>query len=230
MLSSGASENCGGATYYRVLEGLTSVAPQKLPPAASQGDHGICCRPRWGVCEAGDAREKRYSVHETGPHMATLSCLWPYEWTDAVYAPSGRRLVVGKAMTPAGQTSWLTSLEPDISGVKTAKPRRSWNRIRRARTAACWQWRDVLKVEVTATSKSLVDYAADITVPSERSRGEERGPPIKMCEHFDAFSGWPQSSDHWNAASRFWCNSLNWEWTDINWTSSANSGTIPDKT
>ncbi len=61
-----------------------------------------------------------------------------------------------------------------------------------------------MKVEFTVNLRSFVESAADISVPSERVRGEGGGgPPIEMCEHFDAFSGRSQSSDHWNTASRF---------------------------
>ncbi len=52
LLSSGVSENCGGATWSRVLECLAPLAPRKIPPVASQGDRGICCRPRWDLREA----------------------------------------------------------------------------------------------------------------------------------------------------------------------------------
>ncbi len=37
LLSSGESENCGGATWSRVLEGLGPLAPRRIPPVASQG-------------------------------------------------------------------------------------------------------------------------------------------------------------------------------------------------
>ncbi len=57
-----------------------------------------------------------------------------------------------------------------------------------------------MKIEVTVTPRSFVESAADISVPLERIRGEGGGPPIEMCEHFDAFSDRLQSSDHWNAA------------------------------
>ncbi len=73
--------------------------------------------------------------------MITLSCLWLYEWPDAVYAPSGLCLVVGEDWPHQGQIQGWT-----ISGVKSAKPRRSQNRIRQVCFAACWKWQD--KVEV----------------------------------------------------------------------------------
>ncbi len=44
------------------------------------------------------------------------------------------------------ETNWKLNIATNISGVKTAKPRRSWNRIRRACFVACWQWRDKFKV------------------------------------------------------------------------------------
>ncbi len=55
------SENCGGATWSSVLIGLGPLAPRRIPPVASQSDREICCRPRWGLREANDAREKRFS-------------------------------------------------------------------------------------------------------------------------------------------------------------------------
>ncbi len=60
-----------------------------------------------------------------------------------------------------------------------------------------------MKVDVTVTPRSFVESAADIPVPSEIVRVEGGGPPIEMCEYFDAFSGRSQLSDHWNAAFRF---------------------------
>ncbi len=60
----------------------------KILPAANQSDHGICCRPTWGLHEAGETREKQCLVDETGPHKATPSCLLPYEWQGAACAPS----------------------------------------------------------------------------------------------------------------------------------------------
>ncbi len=113
LISSGANENCGGATWRNVLVGLVPLEPQKMTPAVSQSDRGICCRPRWGLRKAGGAQEKRYSVDEACPRMATLSYLWPYEWPRAVCAPSGWCLAVGRAMTPAGRTPELASPEPD---------------------------------------------------------------------------------------------------------------------
>ncbi len=67
LLSSGVSENSGDATWSRVLEGLAPLAPRQILPVASQGDRGICRRPIWGLREARDAREKRYSVDEACP-------------------------------------------------------------------------------------------------------------------------------------------------------------------
>ncbi len=58
---------------------------------------------------------------------------------------------------------------------------------------------DVLKVEVTVAPRPFVESFADISVPPERVRWEGGSPPMEMCEHFDAFSGRSQSSDHWNA-------------------------------
>ncbi len=59
-----------------------------------------------------------------------------------------------------------------------------------------------MKVEVTVTPRSFVESPADISVLSEIIRVDRGGPPIERCEHFDAFSGRSQSSDHLNAASR----------------------------
>ncbi len=113
LFSSGVSESSGGATWSRVLEGFAPMAPQKIPPLPSQGHRGICCRPRWALSEASDAREKRYSADEACPHKATLSCLLPYVWPDAVCAPSGRCFIIGKPKTPAGRTPGLASPEPE---------------------------------------------------------------------------------------------------------------------
>ncbi len=64
LLSSGVRDNCGGATWSRVLKDLAPLVPRKILPVASLGDRGVCCRPRWGLREAGDVREKRYSVDD----------------------------------------------------------------------------------------------------------------------------------------------------------------------
>ncbi len=43
-----------------------------------------------------------------------------------------------------------------------------------------------------------MESTEDIAVPSIRVRGKGGGPPMATCEHFAAFSGRSQSSDHWN--------------------------------
>ncbi len=45
-----------------------------------QGGSGICLKQRGSLREAGDAREKGYSVDEAGPHVAIPSCPLPHEW------------------------------------------------------------------------------------------------------------------------------------------------------
>ncbi len=58
-------------------------------------------------------------------------------------------------------------------------------------------------MEVKVTPRSLVESAADISVLSERVRREGGGPPIEMCEHFDAFSG--RSPSHFVLSAAFPC-------------------------
>ncbi len=86
LLSSGVSEHCGGATWSRVLEVLAPLATRNIPHVASRVDRGICCSSRWGLHEAGDAREKRYSVDGACPRTGTFSCLWPEVWPGALMA------------------------------------------------------------------------------------------------------------------------------------------------
>ncbi len=100
----------------------------KTLPVAIQEDRGICCRPRWNLRDARDARDKRYSFNEACSRMRTLSSLWPHVWLCAVCAPSGRCLVVGGAKTPAGHSLGLASPEPDtgvgislVSSLQTMK-------------------------------------------------------------------------------------------------------------
>ncbi len=105
LLTSGVSENCGGPLRWR----LKKFRPWQVKATVN------CCRPRWGPREAGDAREKRYSIDEACPRMVTLSCLWPYLWPGAVCAPSGRCLVVGEAvavaLTPAFRPQLSLAME-----------------------------------------------------------------------------------------------------------------------
>ncbi len=120
-----------------------------------------------GLREA--AREKRHSVDEACPRMATLSCLSLYLWPDAVCALSRRCLVVGKAKTPAGHTLGLASSEPDTGvGISLLSRLQNHDKAETGYTGRDLPLVDILKVEVTATSRSFAESTANISARSER--------------------------------------------------------------
>ncbi len=88
----------------------------------------------------------------------------------------------------------------NISGVRTANPRRIWNKTLRARLAASMQCRDVLKSAVMVTPRSFAQSTMGIVVPSASDKGDEGGPTTEMRAHFPALSGGSKLSDHLDAA------------------------------